>query len=117
MDKLNKIMETLKKIKPHTYVSIVMVIIVVVNYVLTAMGKPIINLDEETITYAVNTALNLVFIGFTMWKNNSFTPNARIADDVLYMLRDGKISKDELEAFIEEHKTGDVPVEDSEEGE
>ena len=111
MTKINKIMETLKRIKPHTYVSIVMVIIAIVNYVLTAAGKPIINLGEETITYAVNTMLNLVFIGFSMWKNNSVTENALIADYVLYALRDGKITKEELEKFISEHKSEEVPTE------
>ena len=116
MEKLNKIMETLKKIKPHTYVSIVMVIIAIINYALTAAGKPIINLGEEAITYAVNTVLNLVFIGFSMWKNNSVTENALIADDVLYMLRDGRISKEELEKFIAEYQTGEV-AEETKEGE
>lgn len=106
-----KIIETLKKIKPHTWVSIVMVIIAIINYVLTAMGKPIINLGEDAITYGVNTVLNLIFIGFPMWKNNSVTENAIIVDDVLYMLRDGKISKEELEQFITEHKSDEVPAE------
>lgn len=106
-----KIIETLKKIKPHTYVSIVMVIIAIVNYVLTAMGKPIINLGEDAVTYGVNTVLNLIFIGYPMFKNNSVTDNAIIVDDVLYMLRDGKISKEELEQFIEEHKSDEVPTE------
>lgn len=112
MAKLTKVMDTLKRIKPHTYVSIVMVIIAIVNYALTAAGKPIINLGEEAITYAVNTVLNLVFIGFSMWKNNSVTENALIADDVLYALRDGKISKEELEAFINKYESEDVPKED-----
>lgn len=99
-----KIIETLKKIPARTYISAVMVIIVIINYILTALGKPIINLGEDVITYGVNTVLNLIFIGFSMWKNNSVTDNAIVADEVLYMLRDGKISKDELETFIENHK-------------
>lgn len=103
--------ETLKKIKVHTWVSIVMVIIVIVNYMLIAMGKPVINLEEEAITYGVNTVLNLVFIAYPMWKNNSITENALIADDLLFMLRDGKIDKSELEQFIEEHKSDEVPTE------
>lgn len=106
-----KIIETLKKIKPHTWVSVIMVIISVVNYVLTAMGKPIINFGEDVITYGVNTVLNLIFIAYPMWKNNSVTENAIIVDDVLYMLRDGKISKEELEQFITEHKSDEVPTE------
>lgn len=99
-----KIIETLKKIPARTYISAVMVIIVIINYILTALGKPIINLGEDVITYGVNTVLNLIFIGFSMWKNNSITDNAIVADEVLYMLRDGKISKDELETFIKNHK-------------
>mgnify|MGYP001850863440 CR=1 FL=1 len=106
-----KIIETLKKIKPHTWVSVIMVIISIVNYVLTAMGKPIINFGEDVITYGVNTVLNLIFIAYPMWKNNSVTENALIVDDVLFMLRDGKISKSELEQFIAEHKSNEVPTE------
>ena len=102
---MSKIIETLKKIPVRTYVSVVMVLIVIINYVLTAMGKPIINLGEETITYAINTILNLIFIGFSMWKNNSITDNAIVADEILYMLRDGIITKNELEEFIADHKT------------
>lgn len=110
-EKIDKVFNAIKKIKPHTWVSIVMVIISAVNYVLIAMGKPIINLGEDAVTYAVNTVLNLIFIAYPMWKNNSVTENALIVDDVLYMLRDGKISKEELEQFIEEHKSDEVPTE------
>lgn len=103
-------MEAIKKIKPHTWVSLVMVVLVVVNYALTAMGKPIINVGEEDITYIVNTVLNLVFIGYAAYKNNSITSNAQMADEVLYALRDGKITKEELEGFIENHKNPETPT-------
>lgn len=106
----NKIIEKLKKIKPHTYVSIVMLLIVLLNYILTAMGKPLINLGEEEITYAVNTILNLIFIGFAAYKNNSVTEKAQLADEILFALRDGRISKEELEEFIENHKNPETPV-------
>lgn len=106
-----KIIETLKKIPTRTYVSAIMVLIVIINYVLTAMGKPIIDLGEEVVTYGVNTVLNLIFIGFSMWKNNSITDNAIVCDEVLFMLRDGKITKEELEQFIAEHKSDEVPTE------
>lgn len=111
MNTVTKIYETMKKIKPHTYVSVVMIVIAIVNYVLTATGKPIINLGEDAITYGVNTVLNLVFIGYGAWKNNSVTDNAIMADDVLYMLRDGKITKEELVQFISDHKSDEVPTE------
>ncbi len=110
---IEKVFETLKKIRPHTWVSLIMVLIVLCNYVLTAMGRPLINLGEEEITYAVNTILNLIFIGFAAYKNNSVTEKAQMADEVLFALRDGKISKEELEQFIADHKSPDVPTEDT----
>lgn len=100
----------ISKIKPHTWVSLVMVIIVIANQILTALGKPIINIGEDQITYFVNTAMNIAFIAYSAWKNQSVTDNAQMTDEILYALRDGKISKDELEQFIEIHKNPDVPT-------
>lgn len=109
-ENIDKIVEKLKKIKPHTYVSLIMLLVVLANYILTAMGKPLINLGEEEITYAVNTILNLVFVGFAAYKNNSVTEKAQLADEILYALRDGKISKEELEKFISDHKNPETPT-------
>ena len=101
---MEKIISTLKRIPIRTWVSIIMVVIVIINYVLTMMGKPLINLGEEEITYVVNTLLSIVMIGYTAWQNNSTSENAIIADEILFALRDGIISKDEIETFIDNHK-------------
>ena len=62
--------------------------------------------------------MDLVFIGFAVYKNQSITEFAQIADEILYMLRDGRISKDEVMTFIANHKNPerptDEPVENSE---
>lgn len=94
----------IKNIQPHTYVSIIMIILVIINQILLSLGKPIIDLGEDTITYWVNTVINIIGIVYPAWKNNSFTDLAQYADDVLSALRDGKITKEELEAFIDENK-------------
>ena len=101
---MDKIIEKIKKIPAKTYISMVMVLIVIINYVLTALDRPLINIGEEEITYAVNTVLNIVLICYTAWKNNSVTEKALISDEILYYLRDGKLSKEELEEFIAKHK-------------
>ena len=94
----------LKNIKAHTWVSLVMVILVIVNHVLTAMGKPVIDLPVEQIEYLVNMVLDIVVIGYAAWKNQSVTEKAQMADEVLYALRDGRITKEEVEEFIAIHK-------------
>jgi SPP1 family holin len=100
----------IKNIKLHTWVSLVMVVIVIANQILTALGKPLIEVGEEQISYAVNTIINIVIILYTAWKNQSVTDNAQMADEILYALRDGKISKNELENFITEHKIEDFSI-------
>ena len=100
----------ISKIKPHTYVSIIMVVIAIVNYILTYLGKPLIVVGEDQITYIVNIVLNTVFILYPAWKNNSVTEKATIADEILYALRDGNISKEEIEDFIDKHKNPNVPI-------
>lgn len=109
---INKIIERIKKIPTRTYVSMVMVIIVIINYILTTMGKPLINLGEEEITYAVNTIINMILIGYAAWENNSISEKAIIADEILFALRDGVISKDEIEDFINKHKVEDIKNEE-----
>lgn len=106
----------LKNVKPHTWVSIVMVLLVIVNSVLTAMGKPIIEFQEDQINAIVTAVMDLVFIGFAVYKNQSFSEFAQIVDEVLYMLRDGRISKDEVVTFIENHKNQERPTDDPVEG-
>lgn len=103
-EKIGKIYNVLKSIPIRTYVSFVLVIIALINYALLAAGKPIINLGEEEVTYAINTIISIIAIIYGVWKNNSVSDKAILADDVLYLLRDGKISKEELEEFIAKHK-------------
>lgn len=114
-EKVEKVMEVLKTIKPHTYVSIIMMVVSFINYGLMATGNPLINLGEQDITFAVNMVLGIVFIVYAAWKNQSVTTNAKMADEILYMLRDGKISKEELETFVEAHKNPETPTDENKE--
>lgn len=111
-EKVEKVFDIMGKIKPHTYVSIVMILFLIANTISVYVGgNPIIQFSEEQITDAVNIILNIVFIVFTFWKNQSFTTAARAADDVLTILKDGKITAEEIEEFINKYKSPDVPKE------
>lgn len=111
-EKIDQVYNILKRIPVRTYVSLVLVTVAVINYALLAAGKPIINLGEAEVTYAVNTLLSLLAIGYGVWKNNSVTEYAVLTDSILYMLRDGKVTREELEQFIADHKSPETPTED-----
>lgn len=94
----------IKNIKKSTWVSVIMILILGINMILTSMGKSPISLTEGQVESFVSIVVQLSMIGYVGWKNNSITPDAQITDDVLRMLRDGKITKDELNEFITKYK-------------
>ena len=112
-EKIDQVFNIMKRIKPHTYVSIVMILFLITNTIsVYVSGSPIIKFSEEQVTDAVNILLNVIFICYTFWKTQSFTSAALAADDVLTILKDGKVTRKELEDFIAKYKSPDVPTED-----
>lgn len=107
-ENIDKIYNILKRIPTRTYVSLVLVVIAIINYALLAADKPIINLGETEITYAVNTILSIIVILYGVYKNNSTSEYAILCDQVLFYLRDGKLTKEEVEDFINKYKNKDV---------
>lgn len=94
----------LKNIKSQTVISIIMVGLVLFNYIMLALGKPLINLGEEEITNFVNIVFGLIGILYPVYKNQSITLFAQYADEILFALRDGIITETEIKDFIEKHK-------------
>ena len=113
MNKLKKFLSQInvKDIKPSTYVSAVVLIFTMVNYVLTIMGKPVININENEIAAWVTAIVGVVGIIYSWYKNQSITKPAQVADDVMQILKDGKITLAELEDFVAKYSETDLDTE------
>lgn len=109
MNKLKKFLSQInvKDIKPSTYVSAVVLIFTMVNYVLNIMGKPVININENEIAAWVTAIVGVVGIVYSWYKNQSITHPAQVADDVMKILKDGRITISELEDFIARYSETD----------
>lgn len=80
---MTKIINDLKNVTAGTWVRVVLFLLGVVNYFLTAFGIDIIKFDNEQITQLVN-AVYIATTGFyTLWKNNNFTAEAQEAQQYL----------------------------------
>ena len=100
-----------KDIKPSTYVSAVVLIFTMVNYVLNIMGKPVININENEIAAWVTAIVGVVGIIYSWYKNQSITHPAQVADDIMKILKDGRITISELEDFIARYSETDLDTE------
>lgn len=98
----------LKNIKPHTIVSLILMIISYINVALLNTGKPIIDVGSDEINLYVGIAYMIVTTLYGWYKNQSITKAAQAGDDVLYYLRDGKLTIDELQKLIQTHVNSDV---------
>lgn len=78
------------KISKGTIIRLIAFIIVSLNLVLKACGKPIINVDDSIIAGIVEGAITLAVYIVTFWKNNSFSQAAIKADEFLKKLKEGK---------------------------
>ena len=113
MNKLKNFLSQInvKDIKPSTYVSAVVLIFTIVNYVLNIMGKPVININENEIAAWVTAIVGVVGIIYSWYKNQSITHPAQVADDVMKILKDGRITISELEDFIARYSETDLDTE------
>ena len=117
MNKLKNFLEQInvKDIKASTYVSAVVLIFTMVNYVLNIMGKPVININENEVAAWVTAIIGVVGIIYSWYKNQSITKPAQVADDVMQILKDGKITLAELEDFVAKYSEQDTDDEEDEE--
>ena len=113
MNKLKKFLSQInvKVIKPITYVSAVVLIFTMVYYVLNIMGKPVININENEIAAWVTAIVGVVGIVYSWYKNQSITHPAQVADDIMKILKDGRITISELEDFIARYSETDLDTE------
>lgn len=117
MNKLKNFLEQINvtDIKASTYVSAVVLIFTMVNYVLNIMGKPVININENEIAAWVTAIVGVAGIIYSWYKNQSITKPAQVADDVMQILKDGKITLAELEDFVAKYSEQDTDDEEDEE--
>ena len=79
MDKLN--------ISTGTIVRTICLALALINMVLSAMGKPVLPIEDSQLEQLVTSGLTVAASLAAWWKNNSFTPAAIRADEALKAFR------------------------------
>lgn len=75
------------KIKASTIARTAVLALALTNQILSAVGKPVLPIDSATLEPWVTTGLTTAAAVWAWWKNNSFTPEAIRADELLKEMR------------------------------
>lgn len=76
------------KIKPATIARTVVLALALANQVLSVAGLSPLPIDSATVEPWVTTGLTTAAALWAWWKNNSFTPEAIKADELLKEMRE-----------------------------
>lgn len=99
---MKSIIDKLKTVKASTWVRTVLQILVYINQFVALLGKE--SFASQPWYQWLSFGLTLVITIVTYWYNNDWTNFAQLTGDIFDMLKDGKITQDEITAFIEKHK-------------
>lgn len=69
--------------KTQTIIRTIVLALALINQVLTALGKPVLPIEDATIEAIVSSAITIGATVWAWWKNNSVTANAQEADKYL----------------------------------
>ena len=75
------------KIKAGTVARTAVLALALANQILSAAGKSPLPIDSATLEPWVSTGLTTAAAVWAWWKNNSFTPEAIRADELLKQMR------------------------------
>ena len=79
-----------KKIPAATIARTVVLALALANQLLSAAGKPVLPIESATVEQLVTAGITTVAALWAWWENNSFTPEAIHADELLDQMQ-GKI--------------------------
>lgn len=75
------------KISAGTIIRTICLILALVNLTLETFGKNVIPISDEQVSELVTLIFTIVTSLVAFWKNNSFTKEAIIADDLMHEMK------------------------------
>ena len=99
-EKFIQIIEGAKTVPASTWKFFIAFVVVIANAILTHFGSnPLPFSDNEAFIYASNFAGAFMTL-YATWRNNSLTPNAQKADEVLKALNNGSITVEDINKLV-----------------
>ena len=95
---MKKILDTIRRLKAGTVIRTILQVLVYVNQAVALLGNT--TFANNIVYQWISFALTVVITALSYWYNNDWTQFAHMSSDIFDMLKDGKITPQELEDFM-----------------
>lgn len=99
---MKKIIEKIKALDKGTIFRTILLVLGWANQVVALIGST--SFASATWYQITSLVITILISAVNYWYNNDWTNGALLARDVFDMVKDGKITEDEIKNFIESHK-------------
>lgn len=110
---MKKLIEKFKQVDFGTWLRTILQILVYVNQIVALIGST--SFADNPWYQWISLALSIIITTITYWFNNDWSSIAMEARDVFDMLKDGKITKEEIDSFLSKYKNVTNEKKDSKE--
>lgn len=99
---MKKIIEKLKAVGAGTIIRTILQFLVYVNQFVALLGMK--SFADSPIYQWITFGITIVITVLSYWFNNDWTNGALLVKDVFDMLKDGKVTPEEIQAFVAKYK-------------
>ena len=92
-----------KKMKLGTIIRTILQVLTYINQIVAIVFQTIGKTDNPVYLW-VSVIITVIVTTITYWYNNDWSNLAKTTGEVFDMVKDGKITKEELDNFINNHK-------------
>lgn len=99
---MKKFFEKFKPRDKGTIFRTILAILAIANQIVAFIGKT--SFADNIVYQYISLAITIITLVITYWYNNNWTSMARLGEDVYDMVKDGKVTEEEVEEFKDKHK-------------
>ena len=91
----------MNKIKLGTFIRTVLQILAYVNQIVAVLGAT--SFANSCVYQLISLGITIVITALSYWYDNDWTSGAKLCSDIFNMVKDGKITEEELKEFMKKY--------------
>lgn len=108
-----KIIEKIKTLSAGTIIRTIFQFLAYINQVVALLGQyNFFGFADNKVYQIVSLVLTIVVTAFSYWYTNDWTKAAQLADEVYNIVKDGKVTKEEVTEFVDKHRSTEKEAND-----